>query len=268
MVEINSWLIFGVFLKKNKKILLIGGSGILGSAIINSKKFKNLDYPSKKKLDLLKKDTIKKYLKKNYNLIINCAALARMKECEKNPSKAVNINIFGTANLVKEIINYQSKYKKEIKLIHMSSDGVYPSLKGNYKENSFLMPYNIYGWTKLSSEFIVKMLDDFIIIRTKFFDKNKIRFNTAPTDAFSSMMEVQDLVSNIANITNIKYSGVLNIGDKKRSEYNHYKRFSSLIRPCKRKDINKGLNFKIAKDSSLDLKFYNNIKNKLWKKFQ
>ena len=36
----------------------------------------------------------------------------------------------------------------------------------------------------------------------------------------------------------------------------------------KRKDINKGLNFKIAKDSSLDLKFYNNIKNKLWKKFQ
>ena len=56
MVEINSWLIFGVFLKKNKKILLIGGSGILGSAIINSKKFKNLDYPSKKKLDVIIKN--------------------------------------------------------------------------------------------------------------------------------------------------------------------------------------------------------------------
>ena len=66
-----------------KKALLIGGSGTLGSAIIKSKLFKNIDSPPKRNLNLLKKSSINKFLKKKYDLIINCAALARMRECEK-----------------------------------------------------------------------------------------------------------------------------------------------------------------------------------------
>ena len=59
----------------------------------------------------------------------------------------------------------------------MSSDGVYSSIKGNYKENDNLRPYNYYGWTKLQGEKAVKKLKDYIIIRTRFFDKKKIKFN-------------------------------------------------------------------------------------------
>jgi len=66
-------------LKRKNKILLIGGSGTLGSSIIKSKSFKNLESPTKKKLNLLKRDCIKKFLNKEYSLIINCAAMARMK---------------------------------------------------------------------------------------------------------------------------------------------------------------------------------------------
>ena len=50
--------------KKNKKVLLIGGSGTLGSAIVNSGYFKNIVNPSKKKLNLLNKESIRKFLKK------------------------------------------------------------------------------------------------------------------------------------------------------------------------------------------------------------
>ena len=38
-------------------------------------------------------------------------------------------------------MSYQSHHKKKIKLIHISTDGVYPSTKGNYFENSKLKPY-------------------------------------------------------------------------------------------------------------------------------
>ena len=44
--------------------------------------------------------------------------------------------------------------------------------KGNYFENSRLSPYNVYGWTKLGSEIIIKTLNEYVIIRTRFFDKN------------------------------------------------------------------------------------------------
>ena len=95
---------------KNKKILLIGGTGGLGTAIIKSGYFKNLYFPSKKKLNILNRKSIRKILNKNnFYLIINCAAMARIEDCEKNISKAIEVNIGGTYNLVKEIILYQKK---------------------------------------------------------------------------------------------------------------------------------------------------------------
>jgi len=102
-------------LKKNKRILLIGGSGTLGSSIIKSNFFKDIDYPSKKKLNLLNSKSIKNTIKKNYSLIINCAALARMRECEINPSKAIKINIIGLQKLINEIKEFEQKNKKKIK---------------------------------------------------------------------------------------------------------------------------------------------------------
>ena len=81
-------------LQVNKKILLLGGSGNLGSTIIKSKLFKNLYAPKKKNLNILDRKSIKKIINKNkFDLIINCAAMARIIECEKNQSKAINVNI-------------------------------------------------------------------------------------------------------------------------------------------------------------------------------
>ncbi len=249
-------------MKKGKKILLIGARGNLGSSIVSSKLFKNLDTPKKKKLNLLNKSSIKNYLKKGYHLIINCAAMGRMRECEKNPIKALKVNVFGTLNLVEEIINYEIRSKKKVKLIHISTDGVYPSTKGNYNEKDKLKPYNVYGWTKLCSESIVKMLDKYIIIRTRFFDKKNIRFNTAATDIFTSMLEKNDLVREIKNISLTNFIGIINIGKKRKSDFENYKKYKANIRSCKRKDIIKNLGFKIAKDASMNLSLFKKIKNR------
>ena len=247
-------------MKRNKRTLLIGGSGSLGSSIIKSKIFKNIDAPKKKKLNLLDRSNIRKFLSKEYDLIINCAAIARMKECEKNPNKAIKVNVFGTLNLVTEIINYESVYKKKIKLIHISTDGVYPSNNGNYSEKSIPKPYNVYGWTKLCSEIFVKMIENYVIIRTRFFDKTKIRFDNAATDIITSMLEVKNLVKEMKVISSTSFAGVINVGKKKESDFLNYKKFKPNIKPCKRKHITKNLNFKIAKDASMNLTLLKKVK--------
>jgi dTDP-4-dehydrorhamnose reductase len=240
------------------KVLLIGGSGNLGAALKKSKLFKKIDSPQKKNLNLLNIPSINKFLNKKYSIIINCAAMARMTECEKKPNKAFQVNVIGTLNLVKAI----NKYKKNIRLIHISSDAVYPSTKGNYSEKSVLKPYNFYGWTKLCSELIVKKLKNYVVIRTRFFNKNNIRFDTAATDIFTSMIEVKDLAKEIRKISLKNFIGVINIGNKKKSDFDNYKKYSKAIKPCLRKDITKHLSFKIAKDASMNLGLLKKLKNK------
>ena len=246
---------------KNKKILLIGGTGGLGTAIIKSGYFKNLYFPSKKKLNILNRKSIRKILNKNnFYLIINCAAMARIEDCEKNISKAIEVNIGGTYNLVKEIILYQKKKRKKIKFLHISSDGVYPSKKGNYSEKGPLGPYNIYGWTKLASEFIVKILEMHVIIRTRFFDKKNIKFKNSATDIFTSSIELNDLINKIKKILSKNFFGIVNVGTKRHSDYIVYKKFKNNLKPCKRKDIMKNLNVNLAQDSSMNLSILKKIK--------
>jgi len=250
-------------MKNLKNILLIGGSGNLGSEIIKSNIFKNIYAPSKKKLNLLDKKRIKKILKtKKFGLIINCAFLARMKYCEKNPGKAIENNVKGTFNLVNEILDYQKRYRKKIKIIHISSDAVYPSTKGNYSEDSKLGPYNVYGWTKLASEFLVKMIGDYIIIRTRFYKKSLIKYKFSADDIYTSQIEISYLPKYINYLIKENYQGVINIGNKKKSDYEIYKNINKKLKSFKRKDLLKKLKFNIAKDASLKLSKFNKIKSK------
>ena len=54
----------------DKRVLLIGGTGTLGSTIIKQKIFKRLDSPKKRELNLLNTFSIRKFLKGKYNLIV------------------------------------------------------------------------------------------------------------------------------------------------------------------------------------------------------
>ena len=246
-------MIVGACLKNN--ILLLGGSGTLGKAIIKSKLFKNLNHPSSKILDILNQNKIEEFLIKNkINTILHCAALARVKECEKNKKKAYKINVLGTHNVVKSIYNCSKKHNIKIKIIFMSSDGVYSSTKGNYKENDKLRPYNYYGWTKLQGEKAVKKLKDYIIIRTRFFNKSKIKFDYAAKNIFTSALEVTILVKYINKIIKKNFNGIINIGGNKISDYKKYKKYKKNIKPCDKSKIFEKLNFKIATDASLNLK--------------
>ena len=231
-----------------KIILVLGGTGQLGSKLKIKRYFKGHYFPSKKILDITKKISLKKYIEKNkINLIINCAAIARMRECEKNKKKAYKINVKGCENLVKII---KENSDKNIKLVHISSDAVYPSISGNYYEKSKLKPYNFYGKTKFLSEKIVKKLNNYMIIRTRFYIKNNIKFKTAAIDSFSSSIEVNKLVKYIIILIKKNFKGIINVGGERVSDYNLYRKYKK-IEICHHSDIQNKLNFKISKDASM-----------------
>lgn len=246
---------------KYKNALLIGGSGKLGQAIMNSGHFPLLVTPPRGIMDITKPNTIRKFFKNNeIDAIINCAALARMEECEENPVRAIETNIIGTSNIVLEIIKKENKTQKKIRFIHISTDGVYPGTRGNYSERSKTIPYNMYGWTKLGAECAVNLLSNFCIIRTSFFDPKKIKFDESAVDAYSSKVTIDYLTKAIAIILNNEFVGTINVGSERKSDYDRYKYFKPSLRKCKLKDISKMVNFAIANDASMKCSLWKGIK--------
>lgn len=246
---------------KYKKILLTGGSGKLGQAIASSGHFGLLLMPSRKELDITKFSVVEGFFNKhNIDAAIHCAALARMAECEQEPVRAVMANIVGTSNLVMAVLSKEKKLQKKIRFIHISTDGVYAGTKGGYSEKDAVMPYNKYGWTKLGAECPVNLLSDFCIIRTSFFDPNNIKFEESAVDAYSSKMHINDLAKAIHQMLESNFTGTINIGAGKRSDYERYKEYKPSLKPCKLKDILKRVPFNMPYDASLN--------TELWEKLQ
>ena len=83
----------------------------------------------------------------------------------KDIKKSIELNIIGTANMVKIC----EKFK--IKLIYFSSSYVYPGKKGDYKENDPVLPINNYAWSKLGGECSVKLYKNSLIVRASMTEK-------------------------------------------------------------------------------------------------
>lgn len=245
--------------RRYKNILLTGASGQLGQAILRSGIFPRILTPGISIFDITKPDSVERYFKKHeFDAVIHCAAFARMAGCEKDPIKAVQTNIIGTSNLINALIAKEKKAEIRIRFLHISTDGVYPGIRGNYSEEDATIPYNKYGWTKLGAECAVNLLSDFCIIRTSFFDPEKIKFDLCATDLYSSKVDINYLVKAIFFMLESEFIGTINIAGERKSDYERYSRFKPSVKKCKGKNILKNIDFKIAKDASLN--------SGLWKK--
>jgi dTDP-4-dehydrorhamnose reductase len=247
----------------NKKILLTGASGNLGQTIVNSGKFPNVLTPEIDELDIRYEELVRAYLKKHdIDTIIHCAAIARMKECEDNPEEAEKTNVSGTSNLVRAVIEKEKSSGENIRFLHISTDGVYNGTKGEYSEEDKTVPYNTYGKTKLKAENLVKGLSNFCIIRTSFFDPENIRFEESASDAFSSKIPINELVEAIAFLVENEFIGIINVGSKRKSDYERYSEFKNDLKECSFEDIQKNVDFKMAKDASMNCEKWEKLRAK------
>jgi dTDP-4-dehydrorhamnose reductase len=241
-------------------VLLTGGTGKLGSEIVKSGLIKNLLSPSRASLDITNEASIDFFLHEHdVKCIIHCAAQAKMKECEKDPAKAIETNIIGTCNLVRAVLKKEDQGKK-IRFVHISSDGVYEGKRGNYSEKDPTLPYNRYGWSKLGAECAVNMLKDFCIIRTGFFNPGSIPFEESATDSYSSKLEIDKLVRAIVIMSNDDFVGTVNIGGDKKSDFDRYREFKPSIKPAKFAGIQENAGISLAQDASLNTELWHRIR--------
>ena len=163
-----------------KKIIVTGGSGFIGSNLVNfliKKKYyviniDKLTYASNNrahfnkstkfykfyKTDLKNKDKLIKIIKKyKPNAIFNLAAETHVDRSIDGPKNFINTNILGTFNLL-ESIRHLKKNKINTKLIHISTDEVYGDIDKNKRssENSNYEPSSPYSASKASADHLVK----------------------------------------------------------------------------------------------------------------
>lgn len=245
---------------KIHNILLTGSTGQLGSYLTASNLFSNILTPPRKILNLLEPLSIKNYFHTHsFDAIIHTAAIARMRQAQKDPILAMQTNIMGTCQLVKETIRKEKIRKKPIRFIYISTDGVYSSTHGYYKETDPTIPYNYYGWTKLGGECSVNLLKNFCIIRTRFFDPSKILFKEYTCDSYNSNLKINELAHTIAKLLYSNFTGTINIGAERSSDYARFKKLKPSIKPCRLKDIQKKTSFMLSRDASLDCSLWKSI---------
>ena len=147
--------------------MITGGDGRFAKILKKNNKNLNLFFVSKKKCNILNLNSIINVVKKvKPKILIHCAGLSRpMIIHEKNISRSIDLNIIGTANIVKVCKKYN------IKLIYFSTGYVYEGKKGNYSENDPVKPFNNYGLSKLGGECAVAMYKNSLILRITMTEK-------------------------------------------------------------------------------------------------
>jgi dTDP-4-dehydrorhamnose reductase len=247
---------------EHKQVLLTGGSGNLGSSIVDSGKFENLLSPPHSEFDITSPSSMSRYLQNNpIDCVVHCAAKARVQECEKDSYGAFSLNTIGTTNLVRAVQALEQKQDYPIRFIHISTDAVYAGTRGRYKEIDETKPENVYGWSKLAAECAVRELKDCCIIRTSFFDPDKITFPDAATDAYTSKMCIGDLVHAIYTLPE-HHAGILNIGSNRVSYFDLYSKYKQDIQPRSISEINASINSPLPLDSSMNCSLWKEIHRK------
>ncbi|MBI6873581.1 dTDP-4-dehydrorhamnose reductase [Clostridium aciditolerans] len=159
------------------KVLIIGGTGQLGSQIYNILKTGASELGSISRiyslaeiisvgaddLNIIDLNSVREYISKiKPNVIINSAAYTNVDGCEENYDLAFKVNSLGARNVAIGCEDIGAK------LIHISTDYVFEG-KGvePYKESDIPCPISAYGKTKfLGEEYVKSFSSRYFIVRT------------------------------------------------------------------------------------------------------
>ncbi len=216
-----------------KEIWLIGNRGMLG------REFER--YFSKKGIKILKSDidlniSIKQnidfFLKQNPNIkwIINCAAYTNVEKANQEEDLAKSINYLALRNISKSI------KKKDISLIHFSTDYVFDGKKTNpYNEQDKCNPLSVYGKSKYLGELeIINNLEKYYIFRISWlYGNHGNNFVKTMIKLFEVRDEISVIDDQIGSPTYAKklVENIFNLIEKNNNNYGiyHYQDKSSGI---------------------------------------
>lgn len=138
----------------NKPLLIIGSSGMFGSAMERVALERKVNYSSlsHEELDITNQAMLEKKIREySPSVIINAAAMLGIPACEENSSRAFNINAVGPLYLAKICL------AQNMTLVQTSTNAIFDGKKGDfYFEEDIPNPQNIYGVSKYAGEVFVQ----------------------------------------------------------------------------------------------------------------
>ncbi len=218
------------------KLLVLGGSGLIGNALLKNYKnefdilttfYKNhisiknvrsfqYSFPN----DL---NNLRELLEKEKpDVLVNTMGYSNIDFCELNKSDAEMLHVEVTEKICKICENIGTKQ------IFLSSDYVFDGEKGNYSEDDVPNPVNYYGLSKLKAEQLILKNPTNTVIRTsviydwdyraRFFNsviknlQNNQEIN-ATTDVYNSVTFLDNLVESIFKVITLNQNGIFHVVD-------------------------------------------------------
>lgn len=224
----------------DKSLFITGGSGFLGYNWIKSQINQNNYYlinkniiPNINKERCINTKNIENlsnfFHNKKIKIILHFAALTDLKECELDKKKCMDSNY----NFTKKLVDLSKA--SNIKMVYISTDQVYNGQNSYHTENDNLFENNTYAKSKIYSEnYILKNLDNFLILRTNFFGishNNKSLFEfiyhnlnegnkiNLWRNIYFNPVNVNSLTNIIIKLLNVGSNGIYNVcSDEKISK--------------------------------------------------
>ena len=134
--------------------------------------------------------------------------------------------------------------KKKIKLIYFSTSYVYAGIKGNYKEEDPVLPWNTYAMSKLAGELAVQMYKNSLILRVSMTEEPFVH-EAAYANVKSNFMYHKEAANLLLKVLNKK--GIYNFGGKSQTVFNFIRKKNKNIK----KKFSKG-EFPLKQDMNLD----------------
>jgi len=228
------------------KVLFTGGTGLLGRHI--KPLIPRALFPEHFKFDITNPSNMAAYLDgKIVSTILHAAAFTSPPKINENPKVALDINIIGTANLVRVCM------ERNIRLLYVSTDYVFKGDKGMYKEDDPVFPVNKYAWSKLAGECAVHMYDNSLIIRTSFGD-TVFPYEKAFVDQWTSRLRADVLAKKLVKLLESDLTGTIHVGGQRQTVMDYAKSVSpaKAIGSLSLKDVT----FVAPKDTSLNTSRY------------
>lgn len=223
-------------------VLITGGSGLLGTEVCKILTNMSIPYlaPSSSEMDILNKKSLEDNISKpDVRLVLHAAALTSPPVCSKEPQKAIDTNVVGSAN----VLEMCRKHNK--RLVYISTDYVFDGEHGLYSTKDPINPINLYALTKASAELVIRTYDNSLVVRTSFCEKN-FPYEKAFVDQYTSRDYIDIIAPLIVDASLSEQKGIVHIGTERKSVYELALRRSPNVGKLTRQQVN----FPVPRDTS------------------